>query len=180
MAWGLFIQRLVNHQGYMIDMRPKLNGFKGQSWVFREANEAITSGSSFWTLPFKVWYCPHISVNVYIFVSQSLRVTDGQYSSLNFGGEGTFLKHNLTEFQGVQVTHVAGLGSSAILCACFDAFQRIRLNFRTADISCPDNVWWWFQMKQPVKLPPTQQKSLRTSDNGKREVPGTKLLHKVV
>ena len=40
MSQGMFVQRLANHRGRVIDARPKLSDFEGQGWAHREAEEA--------------------------------------------------------------------------------------------------------------------------------------------
>lgn len=40
MSQGMFVQRLANHRGRVIDARPKLSDFEGQGWAHREAEKA--------------------------------------------------------------------------------------------------------------------------------------------
>ena len=52
MSQGMFVQRLANRWGRMIDVRPKLSDFEGQRWASREAEEAES-----FEAPFKPKHC---------------------------------------------------------------------------------------------------------------------------
>ena len=54
----MFVQRLANHWGRVIDARPKLSDFEGQRWAYHEAEE----GESF-EAPFKPKHCACVTTH---------------------------------------------------------------------------------------------------------------------